>query len=147
MFKKIRNLLFGNKYEEISFKQGLDLTELPVITLYQGDKTFNFLLDTGSNDSIIDKNILGSIDHMMQESKASVFGMEGNKTIVDKCYITLSYKDTEYTYTYLISDMKAAFESIKQETGVTLHGLIGSKFFNKYKYVLDFEKLVAYSKI
>jgi hypothetical protein len=146
MIKRILNKLFGKNYEPISFKQGLDLTELPVITLYQGEKKFNFLLDTGSNDSIIDANILDDIDHTMQEHSAVLFGLEGNKRVVEKCYITLTHNSTEYTYTYLISDMKAVFDGIKKETGVTLHGLLGSKFFNKYKYVLDFDALIAYSK-
>jgi hypothetical protein len=42
--------------------------------------------------------------------------------------------------------MKEAFGHMKQDTGVTLHGIIGSKFFNKFKYVLDFDELIAYSK-
>lgn len=145
MIKKIFNKLFGKK-EAISFKQGFDLTELPVITLYQGEKKFNFLLDTGSNNSIIDSNILDTIEHHPIDEKSNIFGMEGNSKVVSLCNITLSYKDKEYTYPYLMCDMKAAFDSMKRDTGVTLHGIIGSKFFNTYKYVLDFAELIAYSK-
>ena len=42
--------------------------------------------------------------------------------------------------------MNTVFTSIKNETGVTLHGLIGNSFMQKYKYVLDFDEMVAYSK-
>ena len=43
-----------HKYKtQISFRESMDLMELPVITLrYKGIK-LNFLLDTGSNDSFI----------------------------------------------------------------------------------------------
>jgi hypothetical protein len=145
MIKKLFNKLFG-KIEKISFQQAFDLTEMPIITLYQGEKKFNFLLDTGSNNSIIDSNILDQIERKIINEKSSLFGMEGNVKEVSMCKIILSYKDKEYEYKYLIQDMKAPFDNIKNSTGVTLHGIIGSNFFNEYKYILDFNELVAYSK-
>lgn len=146
MIKKLFNKLFG-KIEKISFQQAFDLTEMPIITLYQGEKKFNFLLDTGSNNSIIDWNILDQIEHKVINEKSSLFGMEGNVKEVSMCKIVLSYKDKEYEYKYLIQDMKAPFDNIKNSTGVSLHGIIGSNFFNEYKYILDFNSLVAYSKL
>jgi predicted aspartyl protease len=143
---KIFKKLFGKK-EKISFKEAMDLTEMPIITLYQGEKKFNFLLDTGSNNSIIDSNILDQIERKIINERSSLFGMEGNVKEVSMCKIVLSYKDKEYEYKYLIQDMKAPFDNIKNSTGVTLHGIIGSNFFNEYKYVLDFSELVAYSKV
>lgn len=134
------------KRSTISFGQGFALTELPVISLYQGNKTFNFLLDTGSNDSIIDSNALDKVEHEASDKESTLFGMEGNTKIVKKCNITVSYDGMDFPYEYLICDMKEAFGKIKSETGVTLHGIIGSKFLNDYKYVLDFESLIAYSK-
>lgn len=145
MIKKLFRKLF-KKRTIISFKQGFDLTDMPVITLYQGEKRFNFLLDTGSNHSIIDLNILDEIEHEKTEEVTGLFGMEGHTKESCVCRISLYYKEKEYNFPYLIADMKEAFTKIKQETGVTLHGLIGSKFFNKYKYVLDFDELIAYSK-
>lgn len=145
MIKKLLNKLFS-KVEKISFQQAFDLTEMPIITLYQGNNKFNFLLDTGSNNSIIDKNILDQIDHKIINERSNLFGMEGRVQEVSMCKIVLSYKEKEYEYKYLIQDMKAPFDNIKNTTGVTLHGIIGSNFFNEYKYVLDFSELVAYSK-
>lgn len=147
MLKEFFKKLFNKKQSDsISFKQGFDLTELPVVTLYQGEKKFNFLLDTGSNSSIIDSNCLEQIEHTPIESEVTLFGLEGNIKDVDACQITLSYKDKDYAYYYLVSDMKKPFSQIKQETGVNLHGLLGAKFFNTFKYVLDFDELIAYSK-
>ena len=37
----------------MSFKEAMDLVELPVVTFYNGDKKLNFLLDTGSNMCVI----------------------------------------------------------------------------------------------
>ena len=145
MLKKFLNKLFG-KPDVMSFKAGFDLTDMPVITLYQGDKKFNFLLDTGSTDSIIDSNILKEIDYKAKNAVSNLFGMEGQTKQVKSCEITLYFGNKGYTYDYLINDMSQAFGQIKDSTGVNLHGIIGSKFFNKFKYVLDFAELIAYSK-
>lgn len=145
--KKLLNIFKRKDNKDvISFGPGFALTELPIISLYQGENHFNFLLDTGSNDSIIDSNILDKLEYDMSDKQNSLFGMEGNKEIVSICNITLSYNGVDFPYEYNIRDMSAAFGSIKIESGVTLHGIIGSKFFNKYKYVLDFESLIAYAK-
>lgn len=146
MIKKLFNKLFGTKDNAISFRQGFDLTELPVITLYQNDKKFNFLLDTGSNDSIIDSNVLDQIEYRETNYISELFGLGGKINKVSICNISLSYKDIEYNYDYLIHDMSSPFNQIKQSSGVILHGILGSKFFNKFKYVLDFNELIAYSK-
>lgn len=145
MLKKFLNKLFG-KPDVISFKAGFDLTDMPVITLYQGNKKFNFLLDTGSTDSIIDSNILKEIDYKVKNTVSNLFGMEGQTKQVKSCKITLYFGNKGYTYDYLINDMSQAFGQIKDSTGVNLHGIIGSKFFNKFRYVLDFAELIAYSK-
>ena len=42
--------------------------------------------------------------------------------------------------------MSVPFSNMKKDHGVNLNGLIGSKFFNEYKYVLDFKDLKAYCK-
>ena len=147
MIKKIFNKLFNKTPNNtISFQSGFDLTSLPVITLYQGDKKFNFLLDTGSNNSIIDGNILDQIEHTVLNDKTALYGLEGISNVRSMCKIKLYYKNDGYEYTYVIADMKKPFDNIKAQTGVTLHGLLGSKFFNAYKYVLDFDELIAYSK-
>lgn len=146
LIKKVLEKYLLKGVDIMSFKESVDLVELPVVTFYQGNKKLNFLLDTGSNNCIIDKNIVDTIEHEILNMTSNLFGMEGNKQRVNVCRIKMFYKENEYEYEYLIQDMKAAFDAIKQETGVTLHGILGSKFFNKFRYVLDFAELIAYSK-
>lgn len=147
MIKNIINKLFKKKkYEEMSFRQGFDLTSLPIVTFYQGEKKFNFLLDTGSNDSVIDSNILGEMEYTKTNLKSTLMGLDCINKEVYCVLVKLSYMSQDYPFVYIVNDMSAPFGSIKHETGVTLHGIIGSKFFNKYKYVLDFDEMIAYSK-
>ena len=146
MIKKIIRKFLNIHPDAMSFQNSMDLAELPVVTFRQGDKKINFLLDTGSNNCVIDSNILKSIDHKMLDVETNILGLEGNAQKTGVCTIKMSYKDKEYEYPYVIQDMSAAFDSIKKETGVTVNGMLGSKFFNEFKYVLDFDELIAYSK-
>ena len=146
MIKKLFNKLFNINPNAISFKQGYDLTNLTVCTFYQGEEKLNLLLDSGSTHCIIDKNILDKIKHEFTNSQSSLYGLEGKKNIVPICKIPISYKEQVYEFEYLVKDMEVPFEQIKAETGVTLHGILGTNFFNKFKYVIDFDELIAYSK-
>lgn len=146
MIKRFIERLFGIYPDYMSFKETMDLTGLPVITLYQGDKKFNFLLDTGSTDNVIDSNVLSTLEHEKIEYEGTLTGLDGIVNKVSACNITFSYKKKSYAYSYLVKDMSVPFDMMKQEYCVNLHGIIGSNFFNKYKYVLDFAELIAYSK-
>lgn len=132
--------------DTMSLKESLDLTELPIVTFTQGDLKLNFLLDTGSNNCIIDSSIIDTIEHEDLNQQSTLFGLEGKVTTVRLCKIKTYYKDIAFEYDYLIQDMSTPFESIKKETGVKINGILGSNFFQKFKYVLDFAELIAYSK-
>ena len=146
MIKKILHKFLGTHPNAMSFQNSMDLAELPVVTFHQKNTKINFLLDTGSNNCIIDSNFLSNIEHTPLDSKTNILGLEGNSQKARVCSITMSYKDRNYEFPYVIQDMSAAFSAIKKDTGVTIHGILGSKFFNEYKYVLDFKELIAYSR-
>lgn len=131
--------------EYISFKESMDLTDLPVITLYNNGKKFNFLLDTGATISVIDSNILDKFNHSKTESTGVLLGMEGNKINVSYVRASLEYKDKTYEEDFQVVDMSASFGEVKAESGVTLSGILGNSFFKKYQYILDFNSLIAYS--
>ena len=131
---------------KISFRESMDLTELPIITFYNGDKKLNFLLDTGSNVSHINSSVIHLLDHTKTDQKTDTIGMEGNKVSNDICKMTVYYRNQRFEEDFIISDLNDAFDIIKQEDGVQIHGILGSKFFEKYRYVLDFSELIAYIK-
>lgn len=131
---------------KISFRESMDLTELPVVTFYNGDKKLNFLLDTGSNVSHINSSVIHLLDYTETDQKTDTIGMEGNKVSNDICKMTVYYRNQRFEEDFIISDLNDAFDIIKQEDGVQIHGILGSKFFEKYRYVLDFSELIAYIK-
>lgn len=132
-----------NIMEEIPFKTALELTDLPIITMYIEDKKINFLLDTGSTNSIIDKSCLKFLKHEKSAKSNNVSGMEGNVVKANNVILTLNYNNSSFSSSFMEVDMSKAFDRLKKETGVTLNGILGVDFFNKYKYVIDFNKLIA----
>lgn len=131
---------------KISFKESMDLTELPVITFMSDNTKLNFLLDTGSNTSFINESMVKSLNCKMLNTVSEVVGLEGKKIKNDNCELQIKYKNYEFNAQFSIINLDESFNLIKQESGVQLHGILGSLFFQKYKYVLDFQSLIAYMK-
>lgn len=129
---------------KISFKEAMDLVELPVVTFYNGDKKLNFLLDTGSNVSYINSSIIPLLDHEKTDKEMNTIGIEGNKVSNQFCKMSVTYKNQVFEEEFSIADLDKAFSVVKQESGIQIHGILGSKFFERYKYVLDFKELIAY---
>ena len=131
---------------KISFKEAMDLVELPVVTFYNGDTKLNFLLDTGSNVSYINSSIIPLLVHEKTDKEMDTIGIEGNKVSNQFCKMSVTYKNQVFEEEFSIADLDEAFGVVKQESGVQIHGILGSKFFERYKYVLDFKELIAYIK-
>ena len=131
---------------KVSFKEAMDLVELPVVTFYNGDTKLNFLLDTGSNVSYINSSIIPLLVHEKTDKEMNTIGIEGNKVSNQFCKMSVTYKNQVFEEEFSIADLDEAFGVVKQESGVQIHGIVGSKFFDRYKYVLDFKELTAYIK-
>lgn len=130
----------------LSFKDAMDLVELPVVTFYHGKKKLNFLLDTGSSESIINSSSLDKLIYTELDYQKPLMGMEGNVCMNKTITTIISYSGLKFDHPFIAANMSEAFGKIKEETGVTIHGILGSDFFTRYKYVLDFDKLVFYKK-
>lgn len=135
-----------NNIEKMSFKESLDLADLPIITFYNNNKKINLLLDTGANLSIINKDTLTNYKYKEEEGEGVTSGIDGISREVTFASLNLYYGDKKFEDTFQVLDMQGAIDKIKTTTGVTMMGILGNNFFKKYRYVLDFDKLVAYSK-
>ena len=131
----------------ISNEESLDLIELPIVTFYQGDKKLNFMLDSGSNLSIIDINAVNNLKlkYVKLNKVNSILGINGETRDAGFVNMKFSYKHINFDYDFQYLDLSNVVNSLKQD-GITIHGILGNQFFVKYKYVLDFNDLIAYSK-
>lgn len=136
-----------NSYDRMSFRETMDLTGLPIVTFRQGENKFNFVLDTGAYSSIIDSRILDKLQYTELEGKSVGYGIDGKEHHMDRVGIVLTYKDKDYSDAFRVLDMTTSFNAFKRDYGVTVRGLLSSSFFERYKYVLNYNELVAYSMV
>lgn len=142
----ITGILAGikKKNSEISFREAMDLVGLPVITFYNGDRKINFLLDTGSNISYLNKSVVSSLVVESTGEESNIIGIEGNRVNCKICKMIIRRKNQEFEEEFSIADLDKAFRIVREESGVQIHGILGSRFFEKYKYALDFKDYIAY---
>lgn len=132
------------KKEIIKFKTSMELSGLPIIIFYQGDKAYNFLLDTGSNVSYV--NIKSDLKTEPTGIKDTFMGSNGIDEDCEKVKVSLYRNDLKYEHIVHAADLNTAFVELKKEYGILVTGILGNDFFTKYKYCLDFKELVAYQR-
>lgn len=134
-------------YHLLGFYFGSKMTGLPVVSLYQEKNKLRFILDSGANNSIIDKSALKSIMYSPTNEKVGLTGLEDTQHVEEMCRIMLKDGDQCYASDFIIKDLHDAFDDIKDSCGLQLHGLLGSNFLRKYHFIMDFNTNSAYSKI
>lgn len=134
-----------NVNNTISFRETIDLTGLPIITFKNNGQKVNFILDTGSNSSVINQRVLSSLKYEKTNKKTSLYGSDGNKEIKEFINMSIEHGDNSYSEEFLVTNLDEAFDNMKRDYGVNLAGILGNSFFQKYKYIFDFDKLVAYT--
>lgn len=140
----------GKLYKEkcqFSLKESMDLAQLPIVTFTEGKYKLNFLLDTGSTHSHIASSVADKLTGSPIEADYSYTTASGLSTCSKAMDVNLLYKGKTFRTTVFISNtLDESFKEVKNNCGVQLHGILGSDFLEEHKYVLDFSKLIAYSK-
>ena len=135
-----------NSFLSFSFSKGFKSPNIPIPTFHQGNKELNFIIDTGSDDNVINREALSDIKYEMVEHNGTLAGV-GGVYAVEACTISFQHEGENFTTKFLISDhLKEAFDGIREAHAIPLHGMLGSKFLMSNNIVLDFNNLVAYNK-
>lgn len=134
------------KNRPISFKESLDLTELPIITFVNNKQKLNFIFDTGATKSMIDSNVIDNLKYQNSSDITITTGIGGKSKAMNTIIMELKYKDSDFVETFQLMDMSHVVRAIKEETGVSIHGLLGNTFFQEYGYIIDYNDFVVYNK-
>ena len=129
----------------ISFQEGFDLTDLPIITVSYNKRKLNFILDTGANISYInEKSINNNVPKSVSKEKIPTITASGIIENTHTVHLEFSYRENTFSEDFAVLDMSQPFNEMLKETGVKIHGILGTSFFDKYKYVIDFSNYKAY---
>lgn len=126
----------------------LNLTGLPIITFNQNNTKINFILDTGSTTTILDSRSIKKLKLKYKDLNndnniiVDVNGKETKKITYHN--MSMSYKKMLFNFDFIIKNCNYTFYTIKKNYGVTVHGILGSDFLDKYNYILDFNEYIAY---
>ena len=117
-------------------------TGLVTITLTAEHKHFTFIIDTGSNVSHIDAEVA----KLLQNSTKlpildnSVTGIDGSLQSTGKIRQCFSSGIFMFDHEYLVTDLSSMTKVIEDNSGIHIHGILGTDFLAKYRCHLDFKK-------
>lgn len=131
--------------DAMSIKESMDLVELPIITMLNDGNKYNFIVDTGANYCLISNKCKKIICSPLRE-KNEMIGIGGEKRECHTVGIDLIYKDKTFNAAFNVTDIDNIINTIKAEYGVTIHGILGTKFLDEYNYVIDFKDYTIYRK-
>ncbi len=131
----------------ISFSQGFTSPNIPIASFTQGDKQLYFIIDTGSDKNLINSSALADLEYEEHElpNKQLITGVGGTKE-VSACKINFEGGKVNYSTVFLVADLDAPFEMIREAHGIQLHGMLGSIFLKENNLIIDFNNLMLYSK-
>lgn len=124
---------------------GLQKTGLPLIITSGKLKNLCFLIDTGATHNILFNYVY---EHFKDEfrllgGKQNVMGIEGHYEETSIIEATFNFEGTDYTSTFSVLDATDAIMQVQEETGVQIHGVLGTQFLTENKWIVDFDKLIV----
>lgn len=126
---------------------GLNKTKLPIIPVEMEDKHLCFIIDTGSTCSLIDSNVVEYFKDIVTPARDyNISGIDGTKHKVDVVTLPFSFEGQSYSLKFCVKPLLEAFKDIETESGIQAHGLLGTDFLLKYKWVIDFNRLEINAK-
>ncbi len=133
--------------QQFPLTYGLLKTGLPLIIVEVFDLELCFLLDTGSNKNIIDQRIYNHFKNRFsgQSCTGSLLSLGGKSGESIQIEMPFKFEQTSYCEPFLCTGEISSFDEIKIESGVQIHGILGSQFFLKHDWIIDFEKQIVYT--
>ena len=124
---------------------GLQKIGLPLIIVQLFNNDLCLLLDTGSNQNIIDKRIYELLKNDIQLSDEIKQITTLKESLVDSFEVVLpfEFENMKYNEPFLCIENIEGFNAIKEESDIQLHGILGNNFFLKNGWIIDFDKIVV----
>ena len=132
--------------ELIKFKQFE--AKMPFIEVIHNNIKINLLIDSGSEYSQIDSNILDLL--LYEETNECIVGMvsatDDNDIKFPIIKLPIKIGDVEYKAEFSAMNMYHIYQHCKEKYGIPVRGFLGSDFLYNNSLILDFNKqLIKYT--
>lgn len=138
-----RVIKYDNMYK-ISFGHKFKKFKAPFIKLKIKDKFYYFLVDSGAELNVITQNyndLLPTDSYTLKSTSVKVASIHSTETINQALSLNLSFGCDHYNNTiFTIADISQYTEIVKNNIDIDVIGILGTPFFEKYKWSIDFDK-------
>lgn len=132
-----------------SIKESVLKHGFPLIKMTVFGKRYNFVLDTGATVNVLDSSVLSDIpageDVDLKEGQGFMGAGDIAKRDTQVCSLPMTYNKQLFTEKFQIANLSEMFDFIEKEEGIRIHGMLGSGFFKKHQWSIDFEKMVIWT--
>lgn len=121
---------------------GLNSTRLPIIIVDIKGEHLCFILDTGSTCSLIDSTVVEYFKDIVEPvGDYYISGIEGTKHKVDMVTLPFNFEGQLYKPKFCVKPLLDAFSGIEKESGIQVHGLLGTDFLLENQWIINFKEL------
>ena len=119
----------------------------PVMKSKMGDKPIGLLLDTGSRECVLDSSFYyecGGKPEMVLPAEP-LYSPTGNLETTGKTLIDLTIGSNVMRIPVVLADIRKYLSVIADGLDFPIVGLLGNKFFHRWKMHIDFDNEMIYS--
>lgn len=122
---------------------GLQKVGLPLIITSGKLKNICFLIDTGATHNTLFDFVY---EHFKKEFKLldgtyKTMGIEGHYQEVSMIEATFNFEGKDYSSVFAVLDASDAVKQVQKETGIQIHGVLGTTFLLENNWIIDFEQM------
>lgn len=121
---------------------GIHKAKLPIIPIEIKGQYLSFILDTGSTCSLIDSTVVEYFKDIVEPiGDYCISGIEGTKHKVDMITLPFTFEGQFYKPKFCVKPLLDTFKGIEDESGIQVHGLLGTDFLLENQWIIDFKEL------
>lgn len=122
---------------------------IPLITLTAGNnRKYTFIVDSGASDNYLNKAVLAEIAGDVAPSiKGKFYGADGKPRITESYELLFTYRRAKYLDTYLVTDLSAMVENLKEDIKQEIHGVLGVSFLKAHGMSVDINRMIVWKKL
>jgi hypothetical protein len=125
---------------KISFRKYFDLIKLHVVGVFISNQKYNMLIDTGSDLSYINQNVLDKLN-LNPVSKTCFIDQSNIKRFIYSYSIDFKINNVEFNGIFGENICCDSFDTLYDKYNIRLDGIIGSKLMNEIGLKIDLKKL------